>query len=320
MIPRRSLQCQDVIRFVRLLLALIIMISTLFVAAITFRQLSIGMEAFSLTECRGDSHRMKSATQISCQRPSHQPILFNNSLGVISEIYVISLPRRTDRRVQMDLLKDALRLDWTYIGACEANASAVTTILRQVHVLRHQLVSLRMPEISAFDWPRDMEDMIYSWGDLRPFGADLWTLPSMHNLSDLAADAEMVDPYVFTHAPSAKALATSDPPPLACTSGNNVSAAFSPNLPLYRHLTAAKVACWYSHLQTIRDIANGKHEAALVLEDDVDIERDVKGRLRALWDALPDDWDIVYLGGSIVLEAQLKAVTNGLSDRPLLVE
>jgi Glycosyltransferase family 25 (LPS biosynthesis protein) len=192
------------------------------------------------------------------------------------------------------------------MDACEANASAVTTILRQVYVLRNQLVSRLKPEdhavVSAFDWPRDMGDMIYSQEELRPFGADLWTLPSSHSLSDLAAQAETADPYAFAHAFAAQALAVSDPPPLACTSRNDVSAAFSPNLPLYRHLTAAKVACWYSHFQTIRDIANGKHEAALVLEDDVDIERDVKGRLRALWDALPSDWDIVYLGTPLVLK------------------
>jgi GR25 family glycosyltransferase involved in LPS biosynthesis len=95
---------------------------------------------------------------------------------------------------------------------------------------------------------------------------------------------------------SVQVSAVSDPTPLACASGNNVSAASLPNLPPYRRLTPAKVACWYSHLQTIREIANGKDEAVLILEDDVDIERDVKRRLRALLDALPDDWDIVYLG------------------------
>jgi GR25 family glycosyltransferase involved in LPS biosynthesis len=36
----------------------------------------------------------------------------------------------------------------------------------------------------------------------------------------------------------------------------------------------------------------------LVLEDDIDIEWDVKKRLQALLVALPNDWDIVYLGKS----------------------
>jgi GR25 family glycosyltransferase involved in LPS biosynthesis len=315
MTPRRSFQSKDVIRFMRPLLSWMMVICTLFVAAVSLRQLSIRMEVWSLTECHGSSNRMKSALHnSSCQQLSHPPVLSDKLLGIVSNVYVISLPRRTDRRIQMDLLKDVLHLDWIYIDACEADASAVTTILRQVHVLRSQLMSRPTPEVGVgvpvFDWPHDMEDMVYSQEELRPFGADLWTLPSSHSLSDLAVHAQTADPYAPTHAPSDKALVVSDPPPLACTSGNDVFAAYSPNLPLYRHLTAAKVACWYSHLQTIRDIANGKHGASLILEDDVDIERDVEGRLRALWDALPSDWDIVYLGTFMVPKPRQKPTSS----------
>jgi hypothetical protein len=119
------------------------------------------------------------------------------------------------------------------------------------------------------------------------------------------APVETADPYAFTHPLSddSEASAVSDPTSLACASGNNVLAAFSPNLPLYSHLTAAKVACWYSHFQTIHEIANGKDDAVLVLEDDVDIERDVKRRLEPLLDTLPSDWDIVYLGTSTIPRA-----------------
>ena len=204
-------------------------------------------------------------------------------------------------------LGDALHLNWTYRDAREANASVVTTLLRQVHVLRSQLVPQPKPGdahmrhhviISAFDWPHDLEDTICSWETLQPSGADLWTLPSSNSLSDLAVPAEMADPYAFPRSHSIQVTVVSDPTPLACASGNNVSATSPPNLPLYRRLTTAKVACWYSHLETIREIANGKDEAVLVFEDDIDIERDVKRRLQALLDVLPNDWDIVYLGES----------------------
>jgi len=212
----------------------------------------------------------------------------------------------------MDRLRDALHLNWTYRDAREANASVVKTILRQVHVLRSQLMPQPKPGgdarmrhdviVSAFDWPHNLEDAICSQETLQPSGADLWTRPSSHSLSDLDVSAEMADPYAynFMRSPSesVQVSAASDPTPLACASGNDVSAASLPNLPLYRRLTPAKVACWYTHFQTIREIANGKDEAVLILEDDVDIERDVKWRLRALLDALPNDWDIVYLGKS----------------------
>ncbi|KAI0296701.1 hypothetical protein BC826DRAFT_908110 [Russula brevipes] len=255
----------------------------------------------------------------SCQQLSRPSAVSNNSLDVLAKVYVISLPRRTDRRLQMDRLKDALHLNWTYRNACEADASVVTTILHQVHVLRSQLGSRPQPDdvhvkphdaASAFDWPHDLEDTIHCQEALQLSGADLWTLPSSHGWSDSAVLPEMADPYAFTRTPAAQVPVVSDPKPLACTSGNNVSASFSPKLPLHRRLTAAKVACWYSHFQAIRDVANGKDEVTLVLEDDVDIERDVKRRLQALLDALPGAWDIVYLGHCWSNESQVSPLRS----------
>lgn len=307
--PRyRYLACSE-----RLLAAWILVVGTLFATAVTLRYLSIIIEGSSSRRGHMDdsNHQMKSNFQkSSCQRLSHPPVFFSNSLDIVSRIYVISLPRRTDRRLQMDRLKDALHLNWTYRDACEANASVVSTILSQVRVLRSQMMPRPRPGadppirhdmiVSAFDWPHNLEDAICSQETLQPSGADLWTRASSHSLSDLDVLPEMADPYAFnsTRSPSksVQVSAVSDPTPLACASGNNVSAAPLPNLPAYRHLTPAKVACWYSHLQTIREVANGKDEAVLILEDDVDIERDVKWRLRALLDGLPNDWDIVYLG------------------------
>jgi hypothetical protein len=305
MLSHPSLRWRYLVRLERSLVAWILVVGTLFVGAVTLRYVSILIESSSFTRDVGNSdHQTKSNS--SCQL-SHPQAFSNNSLDVVSKIYVISLPRRTDRRLQMDRLRDALHLNWTYRDACEANAPVVTTILRQVQVLRSQLTPQPKPGdanarhpviVSVFDWPHDLEDTICSRETLQPSGADLWTQPSSNSLLDLAVPAEIADPYAFTRSPSVQAPAVADPTPLACTSGNNVSAASSPNLPLHRRLTAAKVACWYSHLQTIREIANGKDEAVLVLEDDIDIERDVKRRLQALLDALPNDWDIVYLGKS----------------------
>ena len=325
----RYLACSE-----RSLVSWILVVATLFVAAVTLRYLSIIIEGSPSTRNRvgHSNHRMKSDSQnSSCQQLSHPPFFFNKSLDVVSRIYVISLPRRTDRRLQMDRLRDALHLDWTYRDACEANASVVTTILRQVRVLRSQLMPQPKPGgdaptrhdmvVSAFDWPHNLEDAICSQETFQASGADLWTGPSLDSLSDLDVLTEMVDPYAFNSMPSpsesARVPAVSDPTPLACASGNDVSAASLPNLPLYRRLTPAKVACWYSHLETIREIANGKDEAVLILEDDVDIERDVKRRLRVLLDALPSDWDIVYLGK--LKYPQTRTTANVCYHRSLLV-
>lgn len=324
MFPYPSLRYRYLVCSEKSLAAWILVAGTLFVAAVTLRYFSIIIEGSSLTrDSVGDSnHRMKYNFQkSSCQRLSRSPVFFNNSLDVVSKIYVISLPRRTDRRLQMDRLRDALHLNWTYRDASEANASVVATILRQVRVLRGQLMPQPKPGgdarmrhdtvVSAFDWPHNLEDAVCFQETLQPFGADLWTRPSPHSLSDSDVPGEMADPYAFnftrSSSESVQVSAVSDPKPLACASGNDVSAASLPNIPLYRRLTPAKVACWYSHLQTIREIANGKDEAALILEDDVDIERDVKWRLRVLLGALPIDWDIVYLGKSKYPETWTKA-------------
>lgn len=307
MLHHPLLRCRYLVRSDRSL-ATWILVGILFAAAATLQYVSIMIEDSSFTRDRtGNSNHqtMSNFKNSSCLRPSHPPAFSDSSLDVVSRIYVISLPRRTDRRLQMDRLRDALHLNWTYRDACEANASVVTTILRQVHVLRGQLMPQPKPGdarmqhviVSAFDWPHDLEDTICSPAEtLQPSGADLWTLPSSNALSDLDVAAELADPYAFTRLPSVRPSAVSEPTPLACASGNNVSATSHPKLPLYRHLTAAKVACWYSHLQTIREIANGKDGTVLVLEDDIDIEWDVKKRLQALLVALPNDWDIVYLG------------------------
>lgn len=149
--------------------------------------------------------------------------------------------------------------------------------------------------LPTFYWPDDIDRLVHSQEAMLPLGADVWPLPYTRAESDDSVSAETADPFWFAPL-RAKASFPHPLPPLACASGDQLLAPFSQDLPPYKRLTPAKVACWHSHLQAIRQIANGGDSAALVLEDDVDMERDISARLRALWDALPDSWDIVYLG------------------------
>ena len=96
----------------------------------------------------------------------------------------------------------------------------------------------------------------------------------------------------------------------------------------YMLLSPGRIACWHSHLNLIHRIANSdaihrpsrsdsigddtssapepvyleatatQRAAWLILEDDVDMERDINAQLSRLWKHLPDDWDIVFLGES----------------------
>ncbi|KAH9005910.1 hypothetical protein EDB86DRAFT_3070981 [Lactarius hatsudake] len=281
MFPRPALRALSLVRSGRPSLFCVIVTGFLFTVCITLRHIFVWIEDYAPEADYWRSYWVDS----SVRNPSYQQL--SHALA-FSKTYVISLPRRADRRVQMDLLKDALHVNWTYMDAVEANTSAVTTILRQVYILRSQLESQLAygnehvqddATFPVFDWPRDIETVTHSQGPLRPLGADLWTLPPSHDSTDLATHASMERPHASANMPSAKPVASVGPSPLACASGNNVSATFLFKPPM-----------------TIRDVADGEHEAVMVLEDDVDIEHDMDKRLQALWGALPRDWDIVYLG------------------------
>lgn len=66
--------------------------------------------------------------------------------------------------------------------------------------------------------------------------------------------------------------------------------------PFHLTLSRGMIACWNSHFRLLRHIANGADEAAIILEDDVDMEFNAYEVLTDIWDALPLDWDIVFLG------------------------
>jgi len=61
-------------------------------------------------------------------------------------------------------------------------------------------------------------------------------------------------------------------------------------------LKPVEIACWQSHIEVLRRIADGDDDVALIFEDDIDMEWDLERRLRYLWSFLPDNWDMVLIG------------------------
>ncbi|KAA1468342.1 hypothetical protein DENSPDRAFT_911568 [Dentipellis sp. KUC8613] len=256
------------------------------------------------------------ANELSPVLPAPSPANRSRTLGVASRIYVVSLPARTDRREQMDRLRASLDLEWTYVDAVDASHPEVFAILRQVRALRAQIASvvlsrsddpnpladpseqIDMEHAPGFHWPDVLDELVHAPGPLQPSGADLWTVPSepqFFDSSELPIVAELHPAHRLQSHSSAHAKKLNLH--LACTDENRLLATFSAALPPQRILTPAKVACWHSHMQVIREIANSQDERpAIILEDDVDMERDIQARLEGLWPALPVDWDIVYLG------------------------
>ena len=210
------------------------------------------------------------------------------TLGVFSAIYVVSLPRRMDRRKEMEVLRKALALEWTYVNATDSTSDAVRNVLAQVRTHREhgslQLTGMATP----FAWPHDLNELVSSQASLYRAGGDFWSLPVASPPKDVIAFES-----------SSSALEE----PLTCAERDDDIKPYAADLPPRMILTASKVACWHSHIEVIRHIAEeptsvtgSTEDIALILEDDVDMETDIRERLAGIWNALPAPWDMLFLG------------------------
>lgn len=200
------------------------------------------------------------------------------TLNVASRIYVINLPKDTCRRADMEQLRYTLGLDFTYVNGTEADGDMVQRIMRQVAALRilegsHE-INRSLP--TALGWPQDVDALTEFESPLDQQGSDLW-------LSD---DIKL--PEFPSHEP------------LTCASDYSTLEPYSPQTPPYRLLTKERLACWHSHWRVIRLIADGQDDVSLILEDDVDMELDIRQRLLGVWRSLPNAWDIIFLGNAVI--------------------
>ncbi|KAJ3506450.1 hypothetical protein NMY22_g17246 [Coprinellus aureogranulatus] len=175
-----------------------------------------------------------------------------------------------------------LGLRWTYTDAVSANDSVVKATLQWVKQLRGQSLGSTAPsDIGStkgvnFTWPPGIETLALSDEPLDTLNPiDLLDLDG----GDYAFEEGSTD--------SVLPVATEDYKIAPSVTG----------LPDWMILTPSRVACWHSHLNEIKRIANGaKSSVTLVLEDDVDMEQDIDSQLSYLWNFLPPDWDIFFLG------------------------
>lgn len=62
--------------------------------------------------------------------------------------------------------------------------------------------------------------------------------------------------------------------------------------------TAGQLGCMMSHLECIRYAQKNKLRNVLILEDDVEFHPDVQDLFSQAVSELPNDWDMLYLGGN----------------------
>ena len=205
------------------------------------------------------------------------------TLGVASNIFVISLRRRPDRRSDMLKLADVMHLDFTWVDAIGADDPHIDLIMQCVRAQRY------LESLPSFK-PGSFKDVFTQSAPDGLFGSDLWTL----NASDPRAAQE-------TNVLSVSRNLVDKDDPIPCTKGSPFRPlAVSPDKPgKTTVLSRPMVACWHSHLQVIRRIVRApENRVSIIFEDDIDLEWDVETRLVALWPFLPQDWDIVFLGSS----------------------
>ncbi|PPQ73269.1 hypothetical protein CVT26_015227 [Gymnopilus dilepis] len=204
------------------------------------------------------------------------------SLEFIDQIYVLSLPNRQSRRQDMEKLRHSLGLTWGYVDALPADSPLVERIAEWVTFVRSRYSNGSTTTLKSrghplfFTWPEDIDALATSSQELNPWSADLEQSSNSGKSFNLPSQ------------------------PLTCATEDFKIVPLSAELPEHLFLTHARIACWYSHLSVIQKVANSDKPdtvgAALILEDDVDMEQDIALQLRILWPCLPDGWDIVFLG------------------------
>ncbi|KIY62758.1 hypothetical protein CYLTODRAFT_426678 [Cylindrobasidium torrendii FP15055 ss-10] len=189
-----------------------------------------------------------------------------------SHTYVLSLARRTDRRASMERLRKTLGLDWEYVNATEIESERVNGAYRRVQALRDVATARKLSPAGMtppFSWPSDIDRRAMTKEDLHLRETAFWRMPAAYRETE---------------------------GPLRAAERDFHLKAYETGVAEAKLLTTARVACWDTHLGVIKKIAHSELDVGIVLEDDVDMERDIKERLAGVWEALPSSWDMVFFG------------------------
>lgn len=202
----------------------------------------------------------------------------------------------------MDDLRTALGISWDYVDGVYLNSSLVRNTLDWVHRIRsgppHIIDGEEKPLLAyniAFTWPKDIDDLAKSTSELELWSSEhgVWPLPP--------GIPKELPPYIQ--------------PMASATQNYNIATNLSAQ-PEYLLLTQSRVACWFGHLDLIHKAANSLKEDqfAIILEDDIDMERDTDEQMKRLWPYLPDDWDMVFLGYCCSDESRGQRISPGPPD------
>ncbi|KAF8433793.1 hypothetical protein L210DRAFT_3556189 [Boletus edulis BED1] len=192
-------------------------------------------------------------------------------------------------------------LTWTVVDAVPSNATLVNRIFDWV-TLYHTESSSKVLGTSSFRWPEEINALSVSTHEpWKQSGSDTW--------AETSPSSKPKFPGKFGSSTYAN---------LACATEDDSILALANDTPNWMVLSPAKVACWHSHVSAIRRFverqdAHDRHrgdDVAVILEDDIDMEKDISIRLSQIWTFLPVGWDIVFLGHCWSDESYYPALTE----------
>lgn len=240
--------------------------------------------------------------------------------GIAQRLFVVSLPRRIDRR---DILRPLLHAHHihlptsptnnqtddacVYIPATDSTSSSITNILAHLRAQRRlEYTTFHHSKANALLNEHGRRASFHDALAKSPnekWGSDPW---GEERLEDTVMDwDELLDPD------RDYALLAEKGNPFNLRKFTSIPGSPSPKTTT---MTRAMIACWHSHVQVIRNIALMSSEdqnlqddvtlsmkrtqgpTYIVLEDDIDFEWAIGELLVQIWEALPSGWEIVMLG------------------------
>ncbi|KZT38747.1 hypothetical protein SISSUDRAFT_1033120 [Sistotremastrum suecicum HHB10207 ss-3] len=237
----------------------------------------------------------------------------SKTLGVADNVYLITLPQRTDRRERMDKIARALDITFTYFEGTDHHSERVAKIMDRVKWQRGRIDDR---DAEPADWPEaDTESHPEVIFDAYPFqwSSDVIVNqlnPLNNSLGIAGSDYWTLDPPDPVWEASHPLPSTKDKKMIMTTIGFNDA---------YKNvaLTNAMIGCWDSHARLWRKIVENGDKVAIIFEDDIDMEFDIEKRILRMWPALPKDWDVVMLGHCWSAEYENQPLPGSIALRPM---
>lgn len=226
-------------------------------------------------------------------------------------IYVVSLPHRADRRAIILKLAEAQNLRITFVDAISADSPVIHWIAERVAEVRRRKRGILSKVLRQARDRVGGQDIDSGW--LLP-SVDLAPAPNLRLVADpFYKDASLLDFPPLTDQKYGGEDWTSflehhivhnSTNQLIPQLGINITELMHDSAERYpnRQTNAGTLACWYSHMQAIRQLRSNQDKRALILEDDVDFEWDIAETWAGIAPKLPQasaealGWHSVFLG------------------------